>query len=218
MKVDILPFGSPAEQAAALGTVIRHLDAGGLIATPTETVYGLGCALEPEPLARLVQLKRRAEGQPFLLLVTGMDDAPKVTWTEAARQLASAFWPGPLTLVLAARKSDLPGTLFGPEGTLAIRATPHEGVRALIRAWGKPLPSTSANPRGQPPAESAAAVYEWLRNVMADDHMMILDGGTLPASRPSTIVDCSGRNPRLLREGSIVRAELERIVHDIDPG
>jgi L-threonylcarbamoyladenylate synthase len=147
-----------------------------------------------------------------------MDDAPKVTWTEAARQLASAFWPGPLTLVLAARKSDLPGTLFGPEGTLAIRATPHEGVRALIRAWGKPLPSTSANPRGQPPAESAAAVYEWLRNVMADDHMMILDGGTLPASRPSTIVDCSGRKPRLLREGSIVRAELERIVHDIDPG
>jgi L-threonylcarbamoyladenylate synthase len=145
-----------------------------------------------------------------------MDDALKVTWTEGARQLASAFWPGPLTLVLAARKSDLPGAVFGPGGTLAIRATPHEGVRALIRAWGKPLPSTSANPRGQPPAQSAAAVYEWLHNVTADDHMMILDGGTLPASRPSTIVDCSGRKPRLLREGSIVRAELERIVHDID--
>lgn len=218
MNAAMVPFATSDEQAAAVQSVVRHMRKGGLIATPTETVYGLSCAPDPTPLARLAKLKEREAGQAFLVLVRDPADVDGVVWTEPARRLASAFWPGPLTLVLEVRGGILPPQLAGPGRTLAIRATPHEGVRLLLQVLGRPMPSTSANPRGQPPARSADAVYQWMRAEPGDEPILILDGGTLAATQPSTIVDCSGPEPRLLREGALERAELERIVNDFDTG
>jgi L-threonylcarbamoyladenylate synthase len=217
MKPVLVPYITRQEQEAALPAVLEHLDRGGMVATPTETVYGLGCEPAPEPLRRLARIKERADGQSFLVLVRAAADVPGVIWTESASLLAGVFWPGPLTLVLEAGTAELPAALRGPGGTLAIRATPHEGIRRLLDLWRRPLPSTSANPRGREAAQSAAEVYDWIRDVPGDDEMLILDGGTLPVSRPSTIVDCTGPRPRLLREGALQRVELERIVHDIEP-
>lgn len=217
MTAETVAFASTGAQAEAMPRIVRHLKQGGLIACPTETVYGFSCAIDPEPLRRLRELKQRDAGQPFLLLVRDASDVAGAVWTEPATRLAVAFWPGPLTLVLPA-SSKLPVHVRGPGGTIAIRATSHAGMRLLLRAWRKPLTSTSANRPKEPPAISAAAVRSALEAVRAPGHILILDGGELPPSAPSTIVDCSKQPPRLLREGAIATEDLERIIHDLDTG
>jgi L-threonylcarbamoyladenylate synthase len=199
--------------------VVRHLHAGGLIACPTETVYGFGCAPDPGPLQTLVGLKQRESAKPFLLLVLDAEQVAGAEWTDAARALAAAFWPGPLTLALAVPASAaLAEGLRGPEGTIAVRATSHAGMRALLQAFGRPITSTSANLRGQMPALDAEGVRAVLDTFDGEGAIIVLDGGRLPPSPPSTIVDCSVLPPRLVRDGAIARADLKRVVHDIDTG
>lgn len=211
----ILPFADPATREANAPRVAERLAVGGLIAYPTETVYGFGCALRPPALAALRVLKVREAGKPFLLLVRRRDEIQGVRWTPAAVHLADAFWPGPLTLVLPAEPGALPDEVTGPDGAVALRASPHPAVRAVLEALGEPITSTSANIPGAPPATSAEEVGRVLDALGAPD-VWLLDGGRLPPSPPSTIVDCSGRSPHVLRAGAILESRLHRILGETD--
>ena len=207
-----LPFTTSADVAAALPDTRAHLRRGGLLAYPTETVYGLGSRAETGAVARLAAFKGRAEGKPFLLLVAGrrMAEAQGLVFTAAADTLANAFWPGPLTLVLRGGEGRLPDALRGPEGGIAVRHTSHPGMATLIAALGYPVTSTSANRPGTPPAPGAAAVLEWFAPGVRDGTLLVLDGGVLGNVPPSTVVDCTTPEPRMVREGAIPRAELRR--------
>jgi len=215
MRVQVLPYRTRSEQEAALERTAGHLGDGGLIAHPTETVYGFGGALDPEPLDALVQLKRRNRARPFLLLVADVDRVDGLVWNGAARALARAFWPGPLTLALRAEPGAFPAQVCGADGTVAVRVTGHDGMRMLLRVFGRPITSTSANIPGAEPATDPDAVRRVLQAVRHAGGMLLLDGGPLPASPPSTIVDCGTERPRVLREGAITTAELSNVVHDI---
>ncbi|MBI4545699.1 MAG: threonylcarbamoyl-AMP synthase [Gemmatimonadetes bacterium] len=212
MRVPLIPFRTRSDWVARAPGVARHLLAGGLIAYPTETVYGLGCALRQDALERLTALKGRVRGKPFLLLVTGTAQAHGLEWTEEARTLAARFWPGPLTLVLGADPGRYPQGVVSAAGGVAVRATSHQGMQAILHALGGPITSTSANRPRTPPAASASAAHAVLEALGGGTGVWLLDGGRLPPSPPSTIVDCSGGRPRLLRAGAIGAAELEKVV------
>lgn len=213
----VLPFRTPAEIAAALPGVVDHLRAGGVIAYPTETVYGFGCVVRPDAVARLIALKRRGEERPFLLLVAGAEQLAMLEWTSAARALAGAFWPGPLTLALAAPAGAFPPGVRSPDGTVAVRASPHSGVQAMLRALGEAITSTSANAPGEAPARDARGVEAALALLDGGD-VLVLDGGELPPSAPSTIVDASVSPPRVVRAGAVPIQKLRTITGDIDAG
>lgn len=205
-----LPFVQPADIEAALPQVEAHLRAGGLIAYPTETVYGFGGLVRDDALTALAALKSRDESKPFLLLIREAADLPALLWTPAAEKLADRFWPGALTLALRVQ-GEMPSRILSDEGTVAVRATPHEGVRALLARLGEPITSSSANLPRQPTAASADEVDAVLRELDRAD-VLILDGGRLPPSPPSTLVDCSVEPPRILRAGAITTEALLQIV------
>ncbi|MGH7459826.1 MAG: L-threonylcarbamoyladenylate synthase [Longimicrobiales bacterium] len=209
-----MPFRTSAEYEAAIPDAIGHLLAGGLLAHPTETVYGFGCVLEAAPLERLAQLKGGREDRAFLVLVGDPAHAPGLRWTEAAEALANAFWPGPLTIVLAQERA-YPARAAGAGGTVAVRWTAHPGMQRLLRTLAAPVTSTSANLPGQPPALSADEVGSLVTNPVVAANFLLLDGGVLEPSAPSTLVDCSEPVPRLLRAGAIPLDELKRWVHDL---
>ncbi len=181
-----------------------------MIAYPTETVYGFGCALVPEALGRLTRLKDRGPDQPFLLLIRDPGDVPELAWTDAARRLADAFWPGPLTLALADPAERFPRAVRSRSGAVAVRVSPHPSAAAILAACGGPVTSTSANRHGQPPSLEAAAAARAFGGDVAD--AMVLDGGTLPPSAPSTILDCAAPTPRVVRAGAVPIHNIERIV------
>lgn len=214
-----VPFWSPAEIGAALPGTLAHLHARGVLAYPTETVYGFGGGPDEESVARLVTLKRRPRGKPFLLLIAASEMLARLDLhlTPAAAALAARFWPGPLTLVLPGGERRVPAALRGPEGGIAVRWTPHVGLQRLIRAYGDPITSTSANLPGQPPAESASAVVRDWWDAIARGTLRVLDGGTIAHSPPSTVVDCMGSRPRVIRPGAIDVATLREAAPGLVP-
>jgi len=204
-----VPFRTDEEVTAALPRVVAHLREGGLIAYPTETVYGLGSRARAPEVQALARLKGRRLDKPFLLLVADRDmaEAQGLGFSESATALARAFWPGPLTLVLSGGSGHLPDTLRGPEG----------GIARLVRALGEPLTSTSANLPGSPPAPGAEAIRRDFAPAVEAGTLLILDGGVLGNSPPSTVVDCTQSSPRLVREGAVTLAELRRAVGRMAP-
>lgn len=200
-----LAYGTPAERDAAAEAVGGHLGAGGIVVYPTETVYGIGCALRDDALRRLAAFKG---DRPFLLLIPA-PAAADLLWTAPALRLAERFWPGPVTLALDPREGAFPPQVVGPDGAVAVRVSPHPAVAALLRAAGGPVTSTSANRPGTPPARDAAAAAE---AVAALDDVLVLDGGTLPPALPSTIVRCGAGPATILREGVIERSQIEAVV------
>lgn len=210
----IVPFRGEEDYAREAEGVAAYLVRGGLIAYPTETVYGLGCALLGEPLGRLAALKAREPAKPFLLLVLDARQAGGLVWSDAARRLAAVFWPGPLTLALRAARA-FPERVLGPGGTVAVRATPHPGIRAILGALGGPITSTSANLPGEPPAADVERVLQVIDALGARGEFRVLDGGRLPESPPSTIVDCSGTRPRILRVGAVPPDALREALDEI---
>src|SRR2546423_11063261 len=120
-----------------------------------------------------------------------------------AATLAARHWPGPLTLVLPGGAKRVPEDLRGPEGGIAVRWTSHPSMQRLIRAHGDPITSTSANRPGVPPAMTAGEIVEQWPIAIARGDLRVLDGGRLTPSEPSTVVDCMGRHPRVIRPGAI---------------
>jgi L-threonylcarbamoyladenylate synthase len=186
-----------------LSPVVDHVRTGRLIAYPTETVYGFGGLCSHAAVARLQALKIREAPKPFLVLVQGVQEVDGLAWTEEARELASIFWPGSLTLVLRDPARIFPEGVRSPVGAVAIRVSPHPLVGALLEALGAPLTSTSANAPGAPPAHSGGEALQAAVDLDAGSEMWILDLGALPPSGPSTIVDCTGERPSVIREGTI---------------
>ena len=210
----MIPFRTQAEIAAALPTVVTHLARRGIIAYPTETVYGLGSTTSAAAVERLAALKGREPGKPFLLLVASrrMLQGVGLRLTDPAERFAAAFWPGPLTLALPGGEDVLPDALRGPEGGIAVRWTSHPGALQLIQTLGSPITSTSANRPRQPALLDAAAIESGFATAVAERALLVLDAGPRPPSPPSTVVDCTGPAPRLVREGAIPAARLRSIV------
>ncbi len=209
-----VPFWSPEEVEASLRESIAHLHAGGALAYPTETVYGFGGAVDHESVETLVRLKRRPPYKPFLLLIAGSDMLARLDLhlTHAAARLAARHWPGPLTLVLPGGERRVSPRLRGPEGGIAVRWTPHQGLTRLIRAYGEPITSTSANRPGVPPAMSAAEIVAQWPDAINRNILRVLDAGRIPPSHPSTVVDCTGRHARVIRPGAIPASVLRESV------
>lgn len=212
-----IPFWSPAEIEASLAGTIAHLHERRVLAYPTETVYGFGGAADQESVNALIQLKSRQPGKPFLLLVASSEMVARLDLrlTGYAAQLAARHWPGPLTLVLPGGERRVPEQLRGPEGGVAVRWTSHPALTRLLLAYGEPITSTSANRPGVPPAMSAQEVDEQWGDAIARRVLRVLDGGTLIPSEASTVVDCTGRWPRVIRPGAIASSVLRESVPDL---
>lgn len=212
-----VPFWSSEEVEASLSGTIAHLRDGGILAYPTETVYGFGTAIDQASVESLVTLKRRPPGKPFLLLVSGTAMLARLDLVlpTAAAQLAARHWPGPLTLVLRGGERRVPERLRGPEGGIAVRWTPHAGLTRLLEAYGDAITSTSANLPGVPPATSAGEIIRSWGSAVARGTLRVLDGGRLVPSPPSTVVDCTGRRLRVIRPGAIPAAILRESVPDL---
>ncbi len=210
----MIPFRTAREIEAALSDAVLHLVRGGLLAYPTETVYGLGSTTAKQAVTDLSALKGREPGKPFLLLIAelAMLAVVRLRLTEAADRFASAFWPGPLTLVLPGGEGVLPDTLRGPEGGVAVRWTSHPGTARLVATLGSPITSTSANRPRQPAALDGAQVEAVFGDEARAGRLLILDAGRLAPSPPSTVVDCTGPAPRVIRHGAVSGDRLRAIV------
>lgn len=212
-----VPFWSSPEIEGSISATIAHLENKGVLAYPTETVYGFGGAIDRASVANLVAMKQRPDGKPFLLLISdsAMIERMGLQLTRAASLLAARFWPGPLTLVLSGGEGRVPPRLRGPEGGIAVRWTSHPGLQRLITAMGDPLTSTSANRPGTPPAMKAAEIITQWADELTRGKIRLLDGGTLTPSAPSTVVDCTNRVPRVIRPGAIPASALRDSVPDL---
>lgn len=193
--------------AEAIATAVRCLQAGGLVAFPTETVYGLGAdATNGEAVARLYAAKGRPRFNPLIVHVASEGAARKLAvFDAAAGRLAAAFWPGPLTLVLP-KAAQCPVAELATAGldSLALRVPDHPTARALLSAFAGPIVAPSANRSGHVSPTTAAHVLADLRGRID----LILDGGPATVGVESTIVACLGA-PELLRPGGLPRARIE---------
>lgn len=216
MRPDTLsyPFWSPPEIEAALKPALEQMERRKVLAYPTETVYGFGGAIDRDSVAALVRLKRRPPGKPFLLLVDGTETLGGLDLhlPSYAAQLVARHWPGPLTLVLPGGEGRVPPQLRGPEGGVAVRWTSHPATQRLIQAHGDAITSTSANRPGVPPAMSAGEILAQWTEAVALGELRVLDGGRLAPSAPSTVVDCMGRHPRVIRPGAVPARVLRESV------
>lgn len=175
---------------------------GGVIAFRTDTFYGLGAdPFNAAAVARIRELKGREDDKPILLLVSDEDQIPKliVDRSESFALAAAAFWPGPLTIVGVA-VAELPAEITAGTGTVGVRLPADKNLRTLVRACGGVLTATSANPSGREPARSAQEVAEYFAGGGLD---LILDGGEVTATEPSTVLDATVSPPRVVREGAI---------------
>ncbi len=214
--MNVMPFFSAADVEQALPMVSSHLGRGGLLAYPTETVYGMGSRIGEADLAALATLTCRPGRKPFLVLVAGLEMARDLglEFGEAATRLAERFWPGPLTLVLEASSSDVSNALRGDSGGIAVRWSSHPETAQLIEGLGFPLSSTSANRSGEDPLPHVDAIRAEFSDAAESGQLRLLDGGLLSGSSPSTLVDCIGECPKILREGAIARSEVLACVEE----
>jgi L-threonylcarbamoyladenylate synthase len=210
MPVEVAPRMMHAD-GAAIAEAARILAAGGLVAFPTETVYGLGAdATDGAAVARLYAAKSRPSFNPLIVHVADAAAAQRLgQFDAAASALAAAFWPGPLTLVLAkTRECRVAELATARLGTIAVRVPNHPVARALIEAAGRPLVAPSANRSGHVSPTTAAHVAADLDGRID----LVLDAGPTPVGIESTIVACLSERPLLLRPGGIARAAIEKIL------
>lgn len=194
----------PASHPDAIAQALRVLRAGGLVAFPTDTVYGLGAlAFDGAAVESIYTAKDRPVEKAIPILLADMEDLDQVAVEvpAMARVLAAHFWPGPLTLVVP-KKPTLPPAVSATD-TLAVRIPDHPVARALLRAAG-PMAVTSANISGQASPTDAQEVLRQLNRRIP----LVIDGGPTPGGIPSTLVDCLGREPALLREGPLTKAQI----------
>jgi L-threonylcarbamoyladenylate synthase len=209
VDTQLLSARSPADLDEAAGLLQR----GGLVAFPTETVYGLGgLALEPLAVRAIYAAKGRAATNPLIVHVLGEDEARPLCarWPIEAQELVTRFWPGPLTLVLP-RTERVPDEVTGGGPTVAVRAPSHPAARQLLARVGAPLAAPSAN-------RSAHVSPTTARHVLRDLNGRIdavLDGGRCPVGIESTVVALTPAGPRLLRSGAVPRSALEELLGEV---
>lgn len=205
MSPPILP-----DDAAGLAAAAEVLRRGGIVALPTDTVYGIAAALgaSDDVIERLFAAKGRPADRAIALLCADAAQAAAVgRFDPLAAALADAFWPGGLTIVVP-RRADLalPEELAGGRSTIGLRVPDHPAPRALAAAAG-PLAVTSANRSGEPEARDAGEIEA----ILGEAIDLILDGGPARGGPASTVVDCSGPEPRILRVGAVPVADVERV-------
>lgn len=201
MKTKLVPISEPnvLSQAADI------LQNGGVVAFPTDTVYGLASmAFDEDSIQRLYIIKGRKHTKAIAVLISDISELEKVVLkpSNTALDLAKQFWPGPLTMVLP-QHPDVP-SLLSPTRTIGVRIPDHPVALALLKLTG-PLGVTSANLAGKETTVEAEEVREQLEGRVH----MILDGGKTPGGIPSTVIDCTTEDFEVLREGPISRAELK---------
>jgi L-threonylcarbamoyladenylate synthase len=180
---------------------------GGVVAFPTDTVYGLACDLfNPAAVERVYNIKGRPAEMPLIAMVAEKEQWQLVAISapDYAQVWMARWWPGALTIVLPARH-EIPLTMLGNETTIGIRIPDHLSALALLQSVGRPLATTSANLSGKPAAINAADVARQLSSKVD----FIIDGGVCPGGMPSTVVDCSIEPYRILRSGPISPVNLK---------
>jgi L-threonylcarbamoyladenylate synthase len=208
--VTVDPFDPDPAALSRAGEILR---AGGLVAFPTETVYGLGAhALNEAAVARIFAAKGRPAYNPLIVHVVDEDAARRLTadWPQAAAALARTFWPGPLTLVLP-KADTVPDLVTAGLPSVALRVPAHPLAHALLRAAGVPVAAPSANRFTELSPTTAAHV----RKGLGDRVDLILDGGATDVGIESTVLDLTGDRPTLLRPGSISVSAIESVVGPI---
>ncbi len=183
------------------------INAGGVIAFRTDTFYGLGAnPCDPQAVRAVARLKGREDDKPILVLLS--DESQVGRFVERRNELfallSAQHWPGALTLVAEAR-TGLPSELTAGGGTIGVRVPADQAVRALLHDCGGALTATSANRTGEPPARTTAEVWQAFGNQVD----LIIDGGTAHTARPSTVVEVTGGEARLIREGEIAWEQLQ---------
>jgi L-threonylcarbamoyladenylate synthase len=200
--------GSDAAGPEEIAHAVKVLRAGGLVAFPTETVYGLGAdCFDQKGVERVFALKGRPASNPLIVHVSGPEMAGSLVarWTPQADLLARAFWPGPLSIVLP-KSGRVPAIVTGGGPNVAVRSPAHLVTLALLEAFGSPLVGPSANPSGRVSPTRAAHV----RESFAEADVYVLDGGPCRAGIESTVVTLAEASPRILRPGVIGAEELSR--------
>ena len=199
--------------SAAIARAAALLRAGGIVAMPTETVYGLAAsAFDPRAVARVFEAKRRPSFDPLIVHIADLDDLPRVAAEvpEPARAVAARFWPGPLTMVFP-KRPEIPDIVTSGLPTVGVRFPDHPVARALIRAAGIPLAAPSANPFGYISPTTA----EHVREQLGDAVDAILDGGPCRVGVESTILAWRPDGPALLRAGGTPVEALEEVAGPI---
>ncbi len=183
----------------------RIIADGGVIAFRTDTFYGLGAdPFNQDAVARIRELKGREDDKPILVLVSDQNQVERfIEQSGFFKMVAVSRWPAPLTLIGVSRP-EVPLELTAGTNSLGVRLPDDETVRSLVRACGGALTATSANLSGQAPARTAKEV----QNYFPEGIDLIIDGGEVAATQPSTVLDLSGSEVRLVREGAVTREEL----------
>ena len=213
MTAEILPTHTPALFAAAVKRAASRLRAGEVVALPTETVYGLATnALDEKAVARIFQIKGRPANNPIIVHITDVEMAKRcvTAWPSPAENLARAFWPGPLTLVLP-RAREIPDIVTAGGPTVGVRWPAHPFIQAVIRECGFPLAAPSANLSNRVSPTNAAHVRDQLGNEIS----LIVDGGQSQIGIESTVLDLTVSPPRVLRPGMIHAESLAAVVGNI---
>ena len=207
-------YGDPVKDAPVMAEAGKIIKAGGLVAIPTETVYGLaGDALNPDSARKIYEAKGRASDNPLIVHIADIDDMSYITEgiPDMAYKLAEKFWPGPLTMIL--KKSDkVPLRTTGGLDTVAVRFPVNDIAREFIKASGGYIAAPSANVSGRPSCTSAKHCIEDLSGRIE----MIIDGGEVGIGLESTIVDLTQDVPCLLRPGYISSRMLRDVLGDMD--
>jgi len=198
------PQTGPIEQAAGI------ICDGGVVILPTHGLYGVGCdAHNAASVERIFDIKRRPQEKPLLVLISnaGMLADIVVSIPSLAESLMASFWPGRLTLVMEGRK-DLPPGLCSDDGKVGVRMVGHPVASAVVEAAGTPVTGTSANLTGAGGCDRIDAIDQ----IVTDAVDIILDAGVLAGGPGSSVVDVTGRAPRILREGAVAAAEISQVL------
>ncbi|HPG38654.1 MAG TPA: L-threonylcarbamoyladenylate synthase [bacterium] len=207
---NIITINKKSPEPELIFRAAKILQKGGVIAYPTETVYGIGCNIfDDKAVNRIYTIKQRDKGKALIVIAADIIQISDIVESipEEAEKLIENFWPGPLTIVFET-SSTLKEFPFGKSKTIAIRIPDNPICLSLLKISGFPIVSTSANISGQPSATKAQQVFDQFGSELD----LIIDGGEALTSQPSTVIDITKTPPRILREGAITPLEISTVI------